>query len=60
MQFRISDFGFRIFQPPPLNVAWVGGGNSEFRIPNSEFFSHFCSLTSISMIEKGVLVRRIE
>jgi len=31
MHFRISDFGFRIIQPPPLNVAWVGG-HSEFRI----------------------------
>ena len=52
MQFRISDFGFRIFRPPPLNEAWMGGGNSEFRIPNSEFSSYCSSLGLISVIEK--------
>jgi hypothetical protein len=59
MRFRISDFGFRIFQPPPLNVAWVGR-HSEFRIPNSEFSSYCLSLELISVIENSVLVRRIE
>jgi hypothetical protein len=54
MQFRISDFGFRIIQPPPLNVAWWVG------IPNSEFSSYCSSLEFISVIENSVLVRRIE
>jgi len=52
MHFRISDFGFRIIQPPPLNVAWVGG--------HSEFSSYCSSLEFISVIENSVLVRRIE
>ena len=37
--FRISNFGFRIFRDRPLaNQGCVQrDGNSEFRIPNSEF-----------------------
>jgi len=53
MQLRILNFEFRVFQPPPLSLAWVVGGHSELRIPNSEFISHCWSLDLISVIEKS-------
>ena len=39
MRFRISDFGFRISQPPPRDVEVHTKENSEFGIRNSELVS---------------------